>query len=77
VSDVARPGASRVAAPEGGARSKGGGSPDLGFDSRGRRRAGEIDLENRNLGTTIADMTAEDWAEAARLLRAWDAGWRP
>jgi hypothetical protein len=66
-----------VTAHEGGTRSKGGGPPDLGFDSRGRRRAGEIDLENRKAPTTIADMTAEDWAEAARLVRAWDAGWRP
>ncbi|MFE6610607.1 hypothetical protein [Amycolatopsis sp. NPDC057786] len=53
------------------------GLTDLGFDSRGRRCAGEIDLENRHHGTTIAEMTEADWAEAARMLRAWDAGWRP
>ncbi|MFC3452501.1 hypothetical protein [Amycolatopsis speibonae] len=53
------------------------GLTDLGFDNRGHRRTGEIDLENRHHGTTIAEMTAADWAEAARMLRAWDAGWRP
>lgn len=44
---------------------------DRGFDHRGQRLGGEIDLDNRQLGTTIADMTPADWAEVEELARRW------
>ncbi|MBE1574805.1 hypothetical protein [Amycolatopsis roodepoortensis] len=46
------------------------------FDNRGHRVGGEIDIANRKHATTIADMTPEDWADAARMLREWEAGRR-
>lgn len=44
------------------------------FDNRGHRLGGEIDVENRKHATMIADMTPEDWADAARMLHEWEAG---
>lgn len=39
------------------------------FDRRGHRGSGEIDLDNRQIGTKISEMTAEA-AEADRRWRA-------
>ncbi|MBE8524498.1 hypothetical protein ILP97_44660 [Amycolatopsis sp. H6(2020)] len=54
------------------------GSPATGasvFNARGQR-LNEIDLDNRAHPKTHADMTDEDWEQAAAAVREFDGGAR-